>query len=172
MSNDNIYSEFTNFMNEYEEYFLSNEEIWYNNLNKVKEYIDNNKKRPSNSDKNIEIKQLAKWIGTQQTKYKTKEKIMKDDEIYNEFTNFMNEYQEYFLSNEEIWINCFNNLKQYIDKNKKRPSNSDKNKEIKQLASWIGTQQTNYKTKEKIMSNDNIYSEWTYFLEQYQEYFN
>ena len=32
----------------------------------------------------------------------------------------------------------------YIDANKKVPSNSDKNKEVKSFAMWIGTQKKNY----------------------------
>ena len=171
MSNEEIYNEWTQFINKYEEYLLSNEEIWVDTFNKVKKYIDENGKRPSDSDKNIEIKQLGSWLSNQQTKYKTKEHIMKNEEIYNEFTNFMNEYEEYLLSKKEIWYDTFNNLKNYIDGNKKRPSNSDKNKKIKSLASWINTQQTNYKKKEAIMKNEEIYNEWTHFLEQYQEYF-
>ena len=170
MKNQGIYNGWNQFMNEYEEYFKSNEEIWYDNLNKVKDYINKNKKRPSKSD--IEIKQLGWWIGTQQKNYKTKEKIMKDDKIYNEFTNFMNEYEKYFLSNEEIWYDYLNKVKEYIDNNNKRPSNSDKNIEIKQLAKWIGTQLTNYKTKERIMKENKIYTEWTQFINEYQEYFN
>ena len=175
MKNKEIYSEFTNFINDYEKYFLSNEEIWYDTFNNLKNYIDKNKKRPSNSDKDIEIKQLAKWICLQQTNYKTKKHIMKDENIYSEWTNFMNEYQKKLKSNslksnKEIWYNTLNKVKEYIDNNKKKPSNSDKDIEIKQLAKWIGTQQTNYKTKKQTMKNENIYSEWTNFTNDYKEY--
>jgi hypothetical protein len=178
MKEDKIYTEWTNFTNEYQEYFLekyflSNEEIWYNNLIKIKEYIDENKKKPSETDKDKEIKQLGYWIGTQQTNYKKKEHNMKEDKIYTEWTNFTNEYQEYFLkkyllSNEESWYNNLNKVKEYIDKNKKKPSKYDKDKEIKQLGSWIGNQQKNYKKKNDIMKEDKIYTEWTNFTNEYQ----
>jgi len=179
MKNEDIYCEWTNFMNDYkeyiknyQEYLLSNEEIWYNNLIKVKEYIDNNNKKPHSTDKDIEIKQLASWIYIQQNKYNYKKHIMKNEDVYYEWTNFMNDYKEYFLSNEEIWYNNLNKVKEYIVNNNKRLSTIDKNKEIKQLASWIGTQHQNYKKKEHNMKNEEIYCEWTQFLEQYQEYFN
>ena len=172
MKKEEISNEWTQFMNEYEQYFLSNEEIWYDTLKKIKDYIDNNKKRPSHCDKNNEIKKLASWVGCQQKHYIKKEYIMKCEEINNDWTQFMNKYKEYFLSNEEIWYNNFNKVKEYIDKNNKRPSNSDKNKEIKSLASWINTQQRKYKKKEEIMKNDEIYNEWTQFINEYQEYFN
>ena len=168
---DKIYTEWTQFMNKYKEYFLSNEEIWYNNLNKVKEYIDENKKKPSQSDKNKEIKQLAQWITDQKQNYKNKKEIMKNEEIYNKWTNFMNEYQEYVKSYEEIWYNSFNKIKEYIDNNKKRPSSTDKDKEIKHLGSWIIIQKQNYKKKEQIMKNEEIYNEWKNFMNEYEEYF-
>jgi superfamily II DNA or RNA helicase len=172
MKDEKIYNNWTKFMNEYKEYLLNNEEIWYDTLNKVKQYVIENKKRPSNSDKNIEIKQLAKWLSHQQKNYKNKEYIMKNEEIYNEWTQFIDEYEEYFLSNKEFWFDTVNKVKNYIVNNKKRPSNSDKNKEIKQLGYWIGTQQKNYIKKKDIMKNEEIYNEWTQFLEKYQEYFN
>jgi superfamily II DNA or RNA helicase len=162
-----IYNEWTQFINEYQEYFLSNEEIWYNNFNKVKEYIDKNKKKPYDSDKNKEIKQLGRWIGTQQQKYKNKENIMSNEEIFNEWTQFMNEYQEYFLSNKEIWYNNFNKVKEYIIENGKRPSGSNKIKEIKQMAQWISDQQQKYKKKEHIMKDEEIYNEWIQFMNEY-----
>jgi hypothetical protein len=171
MKDKSIYSEWTQFMKKYKEYFLSNKEIWYDNLNKVKEYIDYNKKRPNSKDKDLEINQLAQWLCHQPRNYKKKQYNMKDDEIYNNWSQFMNEYKEYFLSDEEIWYDNLNKVKEYIDNNKKRPSQKDKNKEIKQLGWWINTQQQNYKTKEKNMSNDNIYSDWTNFINKYQEYF-
>jgi hypothetical protein len=70
--------------------------IWYDNLNKVKEYIDKNKKKPTESDKDEEIQKLGKWISLQQLNYN--KKTMKDDNIYSEWSQFMIEYQEYFLN--------------------------------------------------------------------------
>jgi hypothetical protein len=177
MKEDKIYTEWTNFTNEYQEYFLkkyllSNEESWYNNLNKVKEYIDKNKKKPSKYDKDKEIKQLGSWIGNQQKNYKKKNDIMKEDKIYTEWTNFTNEYQISLLSNEELWYNNLNKVKEYIDNNKKRPSKHDKDKEIKQLGCWISNQQNNLKKKEHRMKNEEIYTEFTNFMNEYEKYFN
>jgi hypothetical protein len=100
MSNEEIYNEWTEFINDdrYKEYFMPNDEIWILKLNKVKEYIDNNNKSPSCSDKIIEIKQLGRWISHQQQNYKKKEKIMSNEEIYNEWTDFINndKYKDFF----------------------------------------------------------------------------
>ncbi len=167
MKNNIIYNEWTNFITEYKQYFMSNEEIWFNILYKVIEYINNNKKRPSSEDKNKNIKQLGKWISEQQQKYKKKIEIMKNEVIYNTWTKFITEYRIYFISNEELWYNILNKLKEYINTNKKRPSESDKNKNIKQLGQWISDQQKKYKKKEHIMKNEVIYNEWAKFKTEY-----
>ena len=170
MKNKDIYCKLTQFMNEYEEYFLDNKAIWINTLNKIKEYIDNNKKRPSTHDKDKEIQQLGRWINNQERNYKKKEHNMTDDERYNIWSQFMNEYEEYLLNNNELWILKFNQVKDYINKNKKRPSFSDKNKEIKQIAQWISDQEKKYKKKEGIIKDDERYNNWSQFMNDYKEY--
>ena len=56
---------------------MSNNEEWQSNLNLIKKYIDENDKRPSECDKNRDIKTLGIWISNQQKNYKSKEQIMK-----------------------------------------------------------------------------------------------
>ena len=149
--------------------------MWKQKLEQVKQYTDENKKRPSHADKNKEIKQLGTWISTQQNNYQKKAHIMSDKTIYDEWTKFISDpkYIEYFTSNEDQWKLKLDKVKQYIDENKKRPSHADKNKEINQLCSWIGTQQKNYHKKKEIMSNDAICDEWKRFISdpKYKEYF-
>ena len=106
-TNKEIYDAWTEFINDpkYKEYFQSNEDIWKENLCKVKKYIDDNKKRPSQHDKNKDIKKLGTWVGCQQENYKKKKYIMTNTEIYDMWTEFINDpkYKEYFQSNEDIW---------------------------------------------------------------------
>ena len=52
------------------------------NMSSPQQYINDNNKKPSNDDNNIEIKQLYSWISNQQTKYKTKSQIMINTSIY------------------------------------------------------------------------------------------
>ena len=75
---------------------MSNEDIWYTILNKVEQYILENNKTPSKTDKNKEIKQLGRWIGTQKQNYKKEQKIMKNLEIKKSWEDFTNKYSEYF----------------------------------------------------------------------------
>ena len=168
MANELIHDKWTNIINEnnYKKHFLSNEAEWINLLDDVKKYIDENDKRPSTHSKKENIKQLGQWISTQITNYKSKEKSMANELIYDKWTKFINDnnYKEYFLSNEAIWINKLNDVKKYIDENGKRPSKDNKEEKIKQLGQWISRQIKNYKSKEQIMANDLIYDKWTDFI--------
>jgi hypothetical protein len=65
-------------------------------LERVTQYIENN-------DKCKDIQQLGNWIMTQLKNYKKKKEIMSNEEIYNKWTEFINDkkYISYFQSNEE-----------------------------------------------------------------------
>ena len=177
MSNEEIYNKYTKFNNDdkYKKYFEDNIIVWNNTLEKIKKYIDENNKRPSKFDKNKEIQKLVFWLSNTQQNYKNKNDIMKNQEIYNKWTNFINnnKYKQYFEDNDNFWINTLEKVKQYIDKNHKRPCGANKNKEIKILGNWIQTQLKNYTNKEQIMNNEIIYNKWTDFINdnKYQIYF-
>ena len=100
---------------------------------------------------------------------------MKNKEIYNKWTVFINseKYKKYFMSNEDIWLNNLKELENYINKNNKRPSSKDENKDIKFLGCWISTQSKNYNKNENIMNNKEIYNKWTEFIndQKYKKYF-
>ena len=84
------------FQEKYSEYFISNEEKWKNNLKEVSKYIDENKKLPSESNKNESIKSLYNWISNQKKNYAKKEFIMKTPEIRKIWEEFQEKYSEYF----------------------------------------------------------------------------
>ena len=70
-------------------------EKWYNNLELTKQYIDINKKRPSKDRKFLE-----KWVGIQVTNSIKREFIMKNDDIYKAWNEFItcDKYKKYFTS--------------------------------------------------------------------------
>ena len=173
MKNKSIYYEWALFINEYKKYFLSNEDQWIKKLNKLKKYIDDNKKLPSTLDTHKNIQSLGFWYSTQVLNYPTKKYIMSNEMIYGEWVYFTKEYKQYLLSRQEKWINIFNKLKKYIDDNKKLPSSIDENKEIKYIGSWYFTQISSYRKKDMAMSNEIIYNTWTVFTEdiKYIKYF-
>ena len=175
MKDENIRKMWEEFIgnDKYKKYFLSNEEIWKDNLEKIKEYIDQNKKKPSSTDKNEDIRSLGQWLCNQLTNYKNNEHIMKDENIRKMWEEFTSDerYKEYFLSNEEIWKDNLEKIKEYIDKYKKRPS--DKDKDIKYIGKWLYSQTQNYKNNEHIMKDENIRKMWEEFIgnDKYKKYF-
>ena len=177
MNNPDICKLWEEFINDtkYSKYFISNEEIWKHTLEKVKKYIDENNKRPSRCDKDTYIKSDASWINIQQYNYKNNQQIMTNKKIRKLWEAFINEpkYSKYFLSNEEEWKIRLEIIKKYIDDNNKRPSNNDKNIDIKSDASWISTQQKNYKKTKYIMNNPDICKLWEEFVNdiKYSKYF-
>jgi hypothetical protein len=77
----------------YKEYFITNKDIWNNNLENVIQYININDKLPSPTDKTKEINILGQWLTCQKMNYKKKEQIMKNDIIYNKFKDFLETYK-------------------------------------------------------------------------------
>jgi superfamily II DNA/RNA helicase len=143
-------------------------EIWMKKLEMVENYIIKNNKRPSNHDKEKEIKKLGIWIIDQRINYLKNKYIMKDETIRQQWKNFIDKYIIFFLSNYEEWDNNLNLIENYIIKNNKKPSKYDENKEIKKLGSWIINQQNNYQKNEKIMKDKNIRQKWKDFTDKYK----
>eukprot|EP00966_Prymnesium_polylepis_P164284 3798194-Prymnesium_polylepis.1 len=81
---------------------------------------------------------------------------MKEESIRKKWEEFVEEYKVHFLSNEEEWEMNLEAVKTYIDKEKKRPSESSKDETTKKLGQWIGTQQKNYSKREQIMKEESI----------------
>ena len=171
MTNPNIIKIYEDFLNKYKEYFLSNEKLWKINLNKVKKYIDINKKRPSRTDKNNEIKIIAVWINTQITNYKNDRCILKDSNIKKLWEQFIEKYNIYLLLNEDQWILNLNNIKKYINIYNKRPSVKDNDEQIRIMYRWISTQQKSYKNKSRLMKHTHIRKMWEEFINEYKKYF-
>jgi DNA-directed RNA polymerase subunit H (RpoH/RPB5) len=171
MKNNEIKKKFEEFLEKYKDLFKTNEEIWFDNLKEVEEYILTNSKLPSNLLKDKNIKHILNWIYAQKQNYKNKKKIMKNNEIRKEWEQFIEKYNELFKSNEEKWIEIKELVEKYIIENKKLPSYHNKDKNSKYLYNWLSTQQQNYKNKKDLMKNDKIRKEWEQFIEKYNELF-
>ena len=151
------------------------EEIWLYKLEQVKTYIDDNGKRPTEKNKNKDIKILGVWISKQLNNYKKNQYIMKNENIRNKWYEFINDdkYKKYFMSVEDNWNYKLEQVKTYIDDNKKKPTHHSKNEQIKSLYVWINTQVTFYKKNQRIMKNENIRNKWYEFIndDKYKKYF-
>jgi hypothetical protein len=100
---------------------------------------------------------------------------MTNESIRKEWESFVSDekYKKYFFSDEEVFKMTLSDVKNYIDTNHKKPSRSDKDKNIKSMGNWLSTQQQNYKNKEHNMENESIRKEWESFVsdEKYKKYF-
>lgn len=95
MSNKDIKNKWLIFLEEYHDYFLNNYEKWYNNLNKLEEYIIEKNKLPNRTiDKNITF--LRRWYDTNQKNFKNNLNIMKNKNIRKDWDIFINKYNNIF----------------------------------------------------------------------------
>jgi len=159
----------------YKKYFILNDEVWYDNLEKVKKFIDTWNKRPNSNSKNQDEKYLGQWISHQPMKYNKKTGIMSDEKIQKCWKKFVDDekYKKYFMSIEDAWYDNLEKVKKFIDKESKRPSITSKNQDEKSLGSWIGNQLTKYNKKTQIMSNEKIQEYWEKLIsnKKYKKYF-
>ena len=100
MKDDTIYNSWTEFItsDKYKKYFLSNKEEWYQKLSELKNYIDINNKRPLKYDEIENIKIMGLWLSTQIKTSKKRYQIMKDNDIYKSWSDFItsDKYKKYF----------------------------------------------------------------------------
>ena len=158
------------FIEKYKQYLLSVDEIWEKNLKLLIEFIEHNKKRPSNKSKNVDEKFLGQWFCTQQKYYKNMEHGMKLQSKRTQWEQFIEKYKQYLLNAEEIWQKNLKLLIEFIEHNKKRPSTTSKNTNEKFLGKWIDTQQNNYKNMENCMKLQSTRTQWEQFIEKYKQY--
>lgn len=140
---------------------------WITKFNQLKEYIDTNGCRPTRNDSNLEIKSLGIWTNCQNMNHKNKKEIMKNIEVYDNWTKFISDYKSYFLENDERWDINYTKVIDYIKENDKLPSTTDKSTEIKSLGSWITLQKRHFRNNEL---NDDQNGKWVKFIDEFGEY--
>ncbi len=173
MTQSETHMKWSQFLEDYKDYFKTDEEKWNERLQELKLFIDKNKKKPTQSSKNTYEKKIGNWIESQNTTYKNKSKGMKLSERCNIWSQFLEEYKQYFETDKEKWIKTLQELKQFINKNKKTPrqSGDDRTETEQILGRWLSHQANNYKTKTHCMKDIEIYNHWTNFIEEYKQYF-
>jgi superfamily II DNA or RNA helicase len=164
-------------------------EDWKNKQKKTCEFMDTNKKAPSQTAKDPTEKKLGAWINTQKGNYNAEgasssKYIMKNPEIWQIWTDTLADprYKE-FLKRQtaedpvEDWKNKQKKTCDFMDTNKKAPSGKSKDPTEKKLGAWINTQKTNYNAEgasssNYIMKNQDIWQIWTDTLDdpRYKEF--
>jgi len=150
---------------------VKNVSTWYENLKDVDIHIKKWGKLPPRSSKNKEDARLGRWLSDQKRNAKTRKYIMHNDVIYNTWITFTEEYKGLFLSNSEIWMNTFEDVKKHKEKYGKLPSKKSKNKEEAKLGMWLSDQKKKAKTRVKIMQDDIIYNTWVTFTRENKDLF-
>lgn len=168
---ENILKIWQQFNNEYKKYLLTNEETWYDNLNKLKSYIDENKKRPPCHSKNKDIEFLSSFIMTQRKNYKAKTQIMSDKNIYDEWTKFEDDYSDALKDVDEKWYDNLNELDIFLEKYKKRPNKRSIDTNEKKLGEWIGKQIQNLSQEKNNMKKENIKNDFIKFMDKWKTIF-
>jgi superfamily II DNA or RNA helicase len=146
-------------------------DMWPQRFEELKAFIDENKKRPSDSSKISNEKQLGGWLCNQLTNYKNKQKSMKDEAKFNLWTQFLVKYKDHFISNDKKWLQTLEELKDFICKYNKRPSAVAKICDEKKLGQWLTDQLKIYKNKQKSMKDEARYNLWVEFLKDYEKIF-
>jgi superfamily II DNA or RNA helicase len=151
---------------------VSNEEMWFERFEELKKFVDENERRPKSSrTKDIYELRLGQWCSTQIKRYKKKSAGMTDENRYNLWSVFVEEYNKYFIDDEEKWIDTLDKLKTFIYENQRRPNLSSNNNNEKLMARWFINNTMNHKNKNKGMLSETRYSIWSQFKEEYKEYF-
>jgi glutaminase len=171
MNNDEIRKLWEEIVNKYQEVFKTTEELWKDNLNNLKEYINIHNKLPTSCNQDETIKSLGLWTRNQAKNYDNKQYIMKNEVIQTLWEEFMKENKKLFLNNEELWNYNKNKVEEYIQQYSKLPAQTDKKQDIAVLGNWIQSQKQNYIKKSKIMIDETIRTIWEDFVKQYEKYF-
>ena len=164
MKKSERYDKWTEFMEEYGHYFVGSQDIWQETFEILKNFIDKNKRKPTRGSRDNDEKKLGEWTQNQKNYYKNKSLGMSHELRYNCWTEFMEKYGHYFVGSEDIWQEKFEDLKNFIDENKRLPIET-KNDE-KKLRQWLSDQIKYYNKKEKGMSHELRYNCWKEFMEK------
>lgn len=171
MKNKTIYQKWKMFVDEYKKYFKSNIEVWNETFEKVKLFVNTHDKLPSPSENHKDNNKLCGWVTCQMARYKKRQRIMKVQMIYDKWSKFVCDNDKFFKNNIEVWNETLEKIKTFFNTCCKYPSKNSKDEEIKKLYGWLETQKTNFRRKDNIMKNNEIYDKWKEFVDQYKEYF-
>lgn len=170
MKNDDIYNKWLSFVEKYKDYIINRNYDWHGQLKQAEQCILKYKSRPSEVSKDPEIRKHGVWIQTQINRAKTRDRLMKSDEIYYAWVDFVTKYKEYFKTNIEIWMDTKQLVETFIIKNNIKPLITSKDQHEKSLGNWLSDQFKKAKKRTHIMKNDNIYEQWCNFCEKYENY--
>jgi superfamily II DNA/RNA helicase len=111
--------------------------------------------------------------------YGSKRKYVQDDKVLEEYGGVKVDFEDMDEKIDVIvcdrwgsvcWERTLEELKSFMDKNNKRPSDHSKNPTEKKLGIWIDNQQNNYKKTTNSMKDKEKRIKWEEFLDEYSEH--
>ena len=146
-------------------------ENWNKNYNGVLVFIENYNRRPSKESKDNTEYKLGRWLTNQLGYYKVNTHQFNNIDFKEKFKNMMLKYPILFIDREEYniknWLDNLKLIKDYVSINNKRPIGL-KNSSGLDLNTWLSVQLTNMKTKNHMLSRDNIYLAFNEFYIKYK----
>jgi superfamily II DNA or RNA helicase len=97
MTNPLIRQEWEQFTKKHQYLFKSNDDKWYDKLDKTCKYIQENNKLPSRNDESADTRSLSMWISRQKKIYNKKEEIMQSQLIRQKWEEFTTQHSKFFI---------------------------------------------------------------------------
>jgi hypothetical protein len=106
---------------------------------------------------------------TQRKNHKGKTQIMAQQEIYDIWSKFEHDYSYALKDVDEKWFDNLNDLRDFLQKYKKRPNKRSSNPSEKILGEWLGKQTQNLSQEKNNMKKEHIKCEFLKFMEDWKE---
>jgi len=107
------------FLDKYKEYCKTLDEVWYENLKKIKTFLNKEKRRPS-QHKQLE-KPLGSWLIGQIKNFKSKTEGFKNNpERCNQWEEFLEEYKEYLTPKKSMKLTLTKEPKESTEQKRQR----------------------------------------------------
>jgi hypothetical protein len=136
MSNPDIRSEWETTLQKYLEYLGDPDERWRSKHARLIAYMDNENKRPSQTDENPEIKKLGQWVSDQKYNYKKNMAIMFNPDIRAEWEATLQKYGGDYLEQVNTSNTCV------CGGTYSKPTSKKRHDESKKHQDYIKNQQT------------------------------
>lgn len=170
MKNNEVYNKWLAFTQKHKQHFINNEEAWFDMLNKVENFLNENNRRPTRGKSENESI-LCYWVELQTSTSKSKINIMRIDDIRDEWFKFTTKHKEHFTTDEEKWYIMFDKVEKFIIENNRRPLASKDNNDEDSMNSWINRQQLFFINKKGFMKTNQImHDKWKSFIEKNDKY--
>ena len=141
---------------------------WNERLEELRTFLEREKRRPSQHTKYESL--LGNWLSHQIQNYKHKITKFKCQNYRKQWEDFLEKYKEYFKTNDERWTERLEEVRTFLDKEKRRPVKEKKTE--KTLGNWLADQIVNYELSTGMFKNNpEICKRWEEFVEKYKEYF-